>query len=75
MSKYHPREWLLRRVSDPTTVVVAVVVAVAIAVGVALRYRYYTGIEPGPDSDEAEFALLAQQLLRGEWPLLMRGQP
>lgn len=70
-----PGEWVRRRVSDPTSVVVAVVVAVAIAVGVALRYRYYTGIEPGPDSDEAEFALLAQQLLRGEWPMLMRGQP
>ncbi len=75
MSKHDPREWLRQRVSDPTTVVAAVVVALAIAVGVALRYRYYTGIEPGPDSDEAEFALLAQQLLRGEWPLLMRGQP
>jgi len=58
-----------------TTWVVAAVALVALAAGLVLRYRYYTHIEPGPDSDEAEFALLAQQLLRGELPMLMRGQP
>jgi len=75
VSEPDTRRWLVRRLSDPTTVAALVAVAVAVAVGVALRYHYYTAIEPGPDSDEAEFGLLAQQLLRGELPLLMRGQP
>lgn len=57
------------------TWVVLAVAAFAVAVGLVLRYRYYSFIEPGPDSDEAEFGLLAEQLLRGELPLLMRGQP
>lgn len=63
-----------RRV-DPTTIVVGVVVAGCIVAGVLLRYRYYRFIEPGPDADEAEMGLLARELLRGEWPVLMRNQP
>ncbi len=69
------RAMLAERLSDPVTIAALAVVLAAAVVGVWLRYRYSTWIEPSPDSDEAEFALLAQQLLRGELPLLMRGQP
>jgi len=61
--------------ADPLNVGAALVVLAAVVVGLWLRYRYYTVVEPGPDSDEAEFALLADQLLRGEVPIVMRGQP
>jgi len=69
------RLWLKNASTNPATIASAVVVIFAIGVGIWLRYRYYTIIEPGPDSDEAEMGLLARDLLRGEWPLLMRNQP
>lgn len=59
----------------PATIAAVVVVTLCVAVGLLLRYRYYTGIEPGPDSDEAEMGLLGMEFIRGEWPLLMRNQP
>ncbi len=66
---------LRAQLSDPVTIAALLVVVAAVVMGIWLRYRYSTWVEPGPDSDEAEFGLLAQQLLRGELPLLMRGQP
>jgi hypothetical protein len=60
---------------EPATVATGVVVLLCVVAGVVLRYRYYRFVEPGPDADEAEMGLLARELLRGEWPVLMRNQP
>lgn len=65
------RRWLIQ----PSSLAVVAVVVLALAVGIYLRARFYSSIEPGPDSDEAEMGLLGQQLLNGEFPLLMRNQP
>lgn len=60
---------------DPVTWVVGLVVLFGVGVGIWLRYQYYWNVDPVPDSDESELGLMARQLLRGEFPLLMRNQP
>lgn len=72
VSRWHQ---LGRWLPTPTGVATVAVVLLATAVGLYLRIRFYSSIEPGPDSDEAEMGLLGQQLLNGEFPLLMRNQP
>lgn len=55
-------------------IIAAVVVAICIAIGLYLRLGYFSRVNPSPDSDEAEGGLMAHELLKGEFPLLLWGQ-
>jgi hypothetical protein len=54
--------------------VAVVVVLACIALGVYFRFAQYHRVSPSPDSDQSEGGLMAAELLKGQFPLLLWGQ-
>jgi len=66
--------WAKGRWPHRDTIVAAVVVLACVAIGLYLRFEYFARVNPFPDSDEAEGGLMAHELLKGQFPLLLWGQ-